>query len=91
MKVSYYYTSFVKLYLLTNVSYTGLMSKHVDHFLTALKSVSNTLTYLDVEMDNDSDLWIEDLMSACPNLVTLRLYDPPYIDLDTLPIETCSR
>ncbi|KAJ8651778.1 hypothetical protein O0I10_012655 [Lichtheimia ornata] len=65
-------------------------TEYVEHFLQALKSVSNTLAYLEVQFDieSDTEMWVEEMMLACPNLVTLRLYDPPPIEHGPGPLRT---
>lgn len=79
---------FRKQHLLTIVCIKGFRSVRVQHFLTALKSVSSTLTYLEVEVKNDIELWADQLILACPNLVTLRLYDPPHTHLSPVTLQT---
>ncbi|KAJ8657964.1 hypothetical protein O0I10_006235 [Lichtheimia ornata] len=64
------------------------MSDHVSHFVWALKSISETLAHLSIEMGSGLRLSIAKIVLTCPNLVSLNLPQSRVADLSSLPMTT---
>ncbi|KAJ8657973.1 hypothetical protein O0I10_006244 [Lichtheimia ornata] len=60
-------------------------SIHVDRFISSLASIGNTLTDLDIMLDGPV-LHVPTIVTACPNLVSLCIYDTPDVDVSSLPM-----
>ncbi|CDH57646.1 predicted protein [Lichtheimia corymbifera JMRC:FSU:9682] len=61
-------------------------SNCVNHLVSSLKSVSNTLTHFTIEDDGETTLPIEDILVNCSNLVSLEIsltYSPSISSLPT--------
>lgn len=63
---------------------------HIGHFLASLKSVSSTLTLLDIDMEGGPMIGIPEVLSACPNLVTLNICEAYEADVSSLCISPWS-
>ncbi|CDH57672.1 predicted protein [Lichtheimia corymbifera JMRC:FSU:9682] len=65
-------------------------SIHVGNFVSSLKSISNTLTDLTVDMDMEcgSMLRVPEVVFACPNLRMLEIIEPHDADVSILPATT---
>lgn len=58
--------------------------------MSSLKYVSNTLTHLNLCLDNDDrHVSVATIMSTCPNLTWLNMISPHDVDLSSLPMTTC--
>lgn len=67
----------------------GFANIHDGQFLSSLASISNTLTHLYISLSIEEDLVsTADIVSACPNLVTLGIVKPFDADLSSLPMTT---
>ncbi|KAJ8652799.1 hypothetical protein O0I10_011538 [Lichtheimia ornata] len=48
-------------------------SDNIDHFVSSLQHVSNTLTHFEADMEDGPELRATDIMMACPNLISLSI------------------
>ncbi|CDH57703.1 predicted protein [Lichtheimia corymbifera JMRC:FSU:9682] len=63
----------------------------VDHLVASLKSISSTLTHLQIVRPSGVMLPIGDVLLNCPNLISLKLFLDSADDLDSLPMmATCT-
>lgn len=60
----------------------------VDHFVSSLKAVSNTLTKLEISLEFDRCVSLATMLSTCPNLTWLKISAPYNIDLSSQPETT---
>ncbi|KAJ8657582.1 hypothetical protein O0I10_006646 [Lichtheimia ornata] len=75
--------------LLRDLHINGFANVHGIGFLSALKSISNTLTHLHIKISlEDNILPTADIVSACPNLKTLDIVNPFDADMSSLPMTT---
>ncbi|CDH61272.1 predicted protein [Lichtheimia corymbifera JMRC:FSU:9682] len=66
----------------------GYRGDDIDELLSALKSVSSTLTRLEVDFYGVYEFSTHELLLACPNLLTFEIHQAPDLDFDipaTLP------
>lgn len=61
-------------------------SGHIDHFVSSLKYVSNTLTHLGLVLQDDHPVPLSTIPLTCPNLICLNMIDPHNVDLCSLPM-----
>ncbi|CDS06429.1 hypothetical protein LRAMOSA08957 [Lichtheimia ramosa] len=62
-----------------------LTAYKINHFISALKLVSNTVTHLDIDLDDRLRLSLSNVLLTCPNLVSLDMANPSDIDLSEIP------
>ncbi|KAJ8657596.1 hypothetical protein O0I10_006660 [Lichtheimia ornata] len=61
---------------------------HIGRFLSTLKSISGTLTHLNLNMESGPDLGLAEIVMVCPNLKLLNIRDPADADATSLPMTT---
>lgn len=82
---------FLNAFLFTIVPHLDFTADCVDHLVASLKSISSTLTHLQIVRPSGVVLPIGDILLNCPNLVSLKLFLESADDLTSLPImPTCS-
>ncbi|CDS06431.1 hypothetical protein LRAMOSA08959 [Lichtheimia ramosa] len=64
---------------------TNLEKDTINHFISALKLVSNTLMDLEIDLRNGPELSLSNMLLTCPNLVSLDMMYPADIDLTRIP------
>ncbi|KAJ8657976.1 hypothetical protein O0I10_006247 [Lichtheimia ornata] len=62
-------------------------NNHVDHFVSCLESISNTLTHLNISFQG-AVLSVPTIVKACPNLVSLCIFNTPNAGVSSLPMKT---
>lgn len=61
----------------------------IDHFLASLRSVSSTLTQLNLLLEGEYDLSLAAVLLTCPNLTWINMTYPRDVDLSTVPMTAC--
>ncbi|KAJ8657578.1 hypothetical protein O0I10_006642 [Lichtheimia ornata] len=75
--------------MLRDLHINGYANTHDTGFLSALTSISNTLTHLYISLSLEDDILpAADIVSACPNLETLGIVNPFDADMSSLPMTT---
>ncbi|CDS10635.1 hypothetical protein LRAMOSA11121 [Lichtheimia ramosa] len=75
---------------LRELSIEYFTNQHVDHFMSSLKTVSNTLTHLHLLLEDVPSQSLATMLSACPNLIWLDFRLPGDVDLSSHPMTTWS-
>ncbi|CDS10652.1 hypothetical protein LRAMOSA11138 [Lichtheimia ramosa] len=75
---------------LRELSIEFFKNHHVDHFMSSLKTVSNTLTHLHLLLEDVPSQSLATMLSTCPNLTWLKFLLPGDVDLSSLPMTTWS-
>lgn len=66
----------------------GFTSIHIGNFLSSLKSISSSLTYLALYLQGGPMLGVSEVVLACPSLNVLRMVGPNDADVSLLPTTT---
>ncbi|KAJ8657580.1 hypothetical protein O0I10_006644 [Lichtheimia ornata] len=73
---------------LQEIAIESFVSIHIGRFISSLKSISSTLTHLNLNMESGPDIGLAEIVLACPNLKLLDITDAMDADVTSLPMTT---
>ncbi|CDS10634.1 hypothetical protein LRAMOSA11120 [Lichtheimia ramosa] len=73
---------------LRKINIQCLEESTINHFISALKLVRDTVTHLYIDVEDESEISLADIFLACPNLISLDLTYPARIELTGIPTMT---